>query len=285
VLETIGEPGTYRGVDLSSEGRLLVHRHDASGGDIFVVESAAAPMRRLTFDASQHNSSPVWSADGSDFVFQSLRGGKWGIYQRRPAGAADEKRILESDVNTVPVAWSADKKSMLFWWLRTGSSLWRVDVAGKTEPSLVGPASSGAQYSPDGKWLLYSSVVGGASEVYLQPIGFPERKVQVSPNGGIFPRWRRDGTELFYITTLDRKLVSVAVDWVGSGSDVRIGSPVALFEVGASAATGHSGGPFHFYAVSSDGQRFLLSRPISTQAETLSPPITVIQNWALSLAR
>ena len=52
--------------------------------------------------------------------------------------------------------------------------------------------------SPDGKWIAYSSNETGRSEIYIRP--FPEGpgKIQVSVNGGVFPRWRRDGKELYF---------------------------------------------------------------------------------------
>jgi hypothetical protein len=95
--------------------------------------------------------------------------------------------------------------------------------------------------------------------------------------------WRQAGKELFYITTLKRKLVAVEVNRLGSS--INYGSPIELFDVGAVAATGHSGGPFHLYAVSPDGERFLVPHPVSPRDATASPPITVIQSWAKSIGR
>jgi hypothetical protein len=63
------------------------------------------------------------------------------------------KQVMESELNTAPVAWSPDKRSILFWWLRSGSSLWTIRLDGEKEPSLFGRTASVAQFSPDGKWL------------------------------------------------------------------------------------------------------------------------------------
>ena len=72
------------------------------------------------------------------------------------------------------------------------------------------------QFSPDGKWIAYSSDESGRREVYVQ--GFaPDRvpaaavgKWQISTAGGDKPRWRRDGKELYYIAP-DRKMMAVPV--------------------------------------------------------------------------
>ena len=63
------------------------------------------------------------------------------------------------------------------------------------------------QVSADGKWIAYSSNESGRSEIYIRP--FPEGpgRIQVSVNGGVFPRWRRDGRELYFMS-----LVSLGVD-------------------------------------------------------------------------
>src|SRR5262249_49327311 len=81
LLEPVGPPGVYRGVDVSPDTkRVAVHRHDTNGGDVIVFEPRGSDTR-LTLDASQHNSMPIWSPDGSQIVFASLRNSKWGLYQ------------------------------------------------------------------------------------------------------------------------------------------------------------------------------------------------------------
>src|SRR5262249_30878221 len=73
IFEPTGPPGVYRGVNISPDTkRVAVHRHDANGGDIIVFEPRGSDTR-LTLDASQHNSMPILSPDGSQVVFASLR--------------------------------------------------------------------------------------------------------------------------------------------------------------------------------------------------------------------
>jgi Tol biopolymer transport system component len=56
-----------------------------------------------------------------------------------------------------------------------------------------------AQLSPDGKYLAYVSDVTGRSEVYVRLLLDAQHPTKISDRGGVQPRWRRDGKELFYI--------------------------------------------------------------------------------------
>ena len=80
--------------------------------------------------------------------------------------------------------------------------------------------------SPDGRWLAYVSDESGRYEVYVQSFPGGGGKRQVSTGGGIGPRWRGDGKELFYHAP-DGKLMAVPVK---SGASFEAGAPVALFE-------------------------------------------------------
>jgi len=133
------------------------------------------------------------------------------------------------------------------------------------------------QFSPDGKWIAYSSDESGRREVYVQ--GFaPDRvpaaavgKWQISTAGGDKPRWRRDGKELYYIAP-DRKMMAVSVKL---GPPFEPGVAVPLFETRVVG--------FFPYDVSADG-RFLLYTP--SEAEAAAPsPVTIVLNWQAELKR
>jgi hypothetical protein len=113
------------------------------------------------------------------------------------------------------------------------------------------------QLSPDGKWIAYSSNTSGRSEIYIRP--FPEGAglIQVSVNGGLFPRWRGDGKELYFLN-----LVSIgammAVDLEVRGAEIRkLADPEVLFQTGFMDSQ-HAAGHSHAYAVTANGQQFLL---------------------------
>jgi len=251
---TVGPLGNYRGLDLSPGGtRVAAHRHDGQGGDIWLTELVRGTTSRFTFDASQDNSSPIWSPDGSQIVFGSLRAGKWGVYRKLSnGGAGSEERLIASDVQVLPMSWSPDGRSIVYESTdpKTFGDLWVLPLAADRKPTALLHTQfqeSHGQISPDGKWLAYHSFETGLNEIYVQPFPAGVDKWKVSTNGGTFARWRRDGRELFDTGHVSRR---------------------------------DNAGPYHTFAVSPDGQRFLIPRPESTAATETASPIVVVLNWA-----
>jgi hypothetical protein len=137
---------------------------------------------------------------------------------------------------------------------------------------------SEATFSPDGDWIAYTSDESGKPEVYIQPfagrLSGHAAKRSISEGGGAWPKWRRDGKELFYLA-LDRKLMSVDLraGSLTAGSSFDIGTPRVLFQASSTDS---------IYSVTRDGQRFLFNVPTKEQA---SPPATLVANWAAGLKR
>jgi serine/threonine protein kinase len=284
----VGMPGGYLGPDLSPDGkRIAVHRHEAQGGDIWVFDSDRGTMSRLTFDAIQDNSSPAWSPDGSRIAFASLRNGKFGIYVKAADTTGNEELLIESEQPKAPMAWSPDAKSMVYWVAdpRTSSDQWFLPLTGerKPVPILQTPFSEGhPQVSPDGKWIAYTSNETGRQEIYVRPFPEGSGKWQVSTSGGTFPRWRHDGKEIYFLSaTSSGKMM--AADIHATSAAIQAGVPHALFD-SAYLNFGHSVN-YHTYAVSADGQRFLITRPMNATGDLASTPITVVVNWTAALRK
>jgi dipeptidyl aminopeptidase/acylaminoacyl peptidase len=224
-------------------------------------------MQRLTFDATQDNSSPVWSPDGARFAFASRRGSKWGLYVKLADGTAKEELITESDQPKSPMSWSPDGKLLVYYVEapQTRFDIWYVPVTGdkKPIPFLQTPANERyPQLSPDGKWIAYGSNETGRAEVYIKP--FPEGpgKWQISTEGGNVPRWRADGKELFFMLAPNINAVDIKV----SGASIVAGVPRVLFGI-------NNPGPglptdYMSYAVSRDGNRFLVPQTGAGAAAT-----------------
>jgi hypothetical protein len=115
----------------------------------------------------------------------------------------------------------------------------------------------------------------------LESLASPGTKLQVSIDSGTRPRWRADGRELFYVdATGSGALLSVTVE--PDGETIRLGKPVSLFAMLLSSG-GHSAYQ-STYAVSPDGQRFLVARPALVDgASGLRLPMTVVVNWQAAL--
>jgi Tol biopolymer transport system component len=154
----------------------------------------------------------------------------------------------------------------------TGLDIWILPLTGdkKPFPFVQGPASDQRPiFSPDGRWIAYTSDESGVAQVYVQPFPATGGRSQVSKNGGTQPLWRGDGKELFYIA-FDGTMMATPVD---ATRQFESGTPQALFRTDL-PPTGRKQ-----YAVSRDGQRFLMIVPRSSGANASSLPITVVTNW------
>jgi Tol biopolymer transport system component len=299
--ETVGPPGKYRGVSLSPDGknRIAVHRHDGSGGDVFVVEpKPLETLRQLTFETSHDNSMPIWSPDGKRIVYASLQKGKWGLYQRNSDGTGTEERLFEDELPKAPMSWSPDGKRIVFWVQdpQNNGDLWVLDMENEKDRKATPFIHSSfnethAQISPDGKWIAYTSNKTQArNEIFVQPFPSLSDVFKVSDNGGNWPRWRNDSKELYYhsIGTLgNRGVQQPGILTVGPFYAVSIGvtgnalepkKPRQILLAFPRYNAPHTGGSYHTYDVSPDGQKVLLfvaSQPNAPGAPTTTAAAAV----------
>jgi Tol biopolymer transport system component len=260
--EQAGEAAGYAGVELSPDGkRAAVHRHGPDGGDIYIFELGNSTPSKFTFDASQDNSSPAWSPEGDRIAFGSHRNGKWGLYLKVADYSRMEELLLESDSVLAPMSWSPDGKTLVYWTstTKTGGDIMAIPVMGDHKPAVIvqTPADErNPQVSPDGKWLAYSSNETGRSEVYIRQ--FPEgpAKIQVSVNGGVYPRWKHDGRELYFLNLISLGEMMASEIRV-NGTSVQREVPKSLFQ-SVFVTSQHAAGQYNAYAVTTTGQRFLI---------------------------
>jgi Tol biopolymer transport system component len=291
VTGTVGAPEDIRGVDLSPDGaRLATHRHvEGQGGDVWITDLSRGTTSRFTFDATQDNASPIWSPDAGSIAFSLRRGAKSGVYRKASNGSGDEEMLVEQLAEIAPTGWSPDGRSIVYSPNGPGGAgpdLWMLPLAGDRKPIrlLSTRFSEGlGQVSPDGRWLAYASNESGNFEIYAQPFPPGAGKWQISTGGGTYPRWRRDGRELFYMDqTSGGRLI--AVDVKANGSTFEAGTPKPLFD------SGYINRPhaflYHPYTLTPDGQRFLIPRPVAKITEdTTSSPVIVVMNWAEGIKR
>lgn len=286
-ISTIGPPGNYYSLWLSpDEKKVAVERIEKGSGDIWLIDIARNTAARFTFDPAW-DLAPIWSPDGSRIVFASVRNGPPNLYVKPSSGSTNEELLLKTSGAKVPTDWSSDGKYILYRELNTKGKmdLWILPLEGDRTPRPFLQDDfdkSGAKFSPDGKWVAYSSDESGQYQVYVQPFPGPGGKYQVSSSGGANPRWRRDEKELFYLTP-DGKLMAVEVK-AGSTFEAVAAKPLFDEKISRWFASGAGAGinSRDNYAVSSDGQRFLRNDLMEVSG---SPPITVVLNWTADLKR
>jgi Tol biopolymer transport system component len=260
--------------ELSPDGqRLAIQRVMQSNPDIWIKDLVRGSFVRFTFDLSNDN-YPVWSPDGQRIVFRSDRKGSY-LYVKASSGAGSETLLLDGAGIKVPQDWSPDERFILYYEAdpKTARDLWVFDTKeNKARVFLNTPFEKTiAQFSPDGRFVAYQTNESGNVEVVVQPFPEPTTKWQVSTNGGMQPRWRADGKELYFIST-DNKLMAVPV--TPKGSTLEVGTPTPLFTTRIlTGGIGTINRPQ--YAVSRDG-RFLINETVEDSAVS---PITLILNW------
>ena len=273
-----GPPGDYHHPALSPDEKLVaVEKTDPSTGrhTIWILDPARGTSARLLLDPSGAH-GPGWTADGRRVVFSSNRHGGIDLYIIDAAGTGPPELLLRSreQVGLRFNHWSHDGR-LLYQVNHSGQA----DIAILTTPELrsellldSAASEQQAQFSPDYKWVAFTSNESGAHEVYVRRLAAGGARRQVSTRGGGQARWRGDGRELFYLAP-DGRLM--AADVVATADAIETGSPHALFTTGI---TGSFVERFNQYVVTRDGQRFLINLSAEDQN---SAPLTVVINWAV----
>jgi len=275
---TIPGADAYAGVRVSPDGKKIAYYLDSSGYDVWNYDLARGVKTPMTFGSGsgQGNLYPVWSPDGRRIVYTSYRNGKYGLYLKASDGSGSEELLLDAvDRIRFSTDWSPDGKFLTYIeGAQGGWAIWMLPFDGERKPYLFRKsdfAEREASFSSDGKWVAYCSNESGEYRVYAVPFPGPGGKWQVSPGGGCGPRWRRDGKEIFYLSS-DNKMMATEVK--ATGSSLEVGATHALFGT-------RPYGVFGRFDVSADGQRFA----IPYEAGQPSAAITLVVNWPAALKK
>ena len=282
-MGTIGEPRQFFHIELSPDGKILAATSVAGGNlDLWTYDLARGLSTRLTFDPAAEVTA-VWSADGRTVAFNSNRKGGTDLYRKPSNGSGAEDLLYADDRDKNPTSWSRDGKFLLYHTTGgdQGPDLFVLPLIPERPRAPLKPvpflqtkfAESWGQFSPDGRWVAYTSNESQQVEVYVAPFSRPTEKHQISTGGGLKPRWRQDGKEIFYQTPGGQLMAA----------EVRIGAETV--EVGAVNALfgGIPGGYFYLYDVSADGQRILAAVPAGSQKG--AEPVTLVLNWTAALKK
>ena len=281
--EIVLDAAEYEGIALSPDARYVAfHRHedDAGGGGISIKDLQRGDVTRVTSTPS-HNTDPVWNPDGTRIAFTSNRTRRSDIFVKPPSRTGSDEILLQSSEEKSFVSWSTDQRYLIYQvQAGTQNDIWVWSAENGSQPYINSPVDEiQPMFSPNGKWVAYSSFETGRFEVYVQPFPATGERFSISRgSGGIQPRWRKDGRELFYLM-LDGTLKSVAVDPAAPGSGSA--APQKLFQVDIAGLSTDAA----LYQPTADGKRFLFAEQWSRSDTSSAEPLTVVINWLKTLGR
>jgi serine/threonine protein kinase/Tol biopolymer transport system component len=283
-----GEPvlpdtADYGTPSLSPDASKLAFYLETNGiGDIWVVDLVRHTKIRLTF-GPLYSGSPVWWPDGKSIVFNYGSSGVTdSLYRQNADGTGSKEKLLETPgIRAIPHSVSPDGRYIAYMRLdpksNTNWDIWELPIADKSgdQKPLAVVATNFADvtpaFSPDGKWLAYANNETGRFETYIQPFPSGAGRWQVSTAGGVWPKWRKDGKELFFFSP-DQQIMAVDVNQ--NGASLQLGAPHALFK--ATTVSGPTGP----YTVSADGKKFVMN---TVTPQSITEPLTLITNWPADL--
>ena len=249
--------------------------------DITVYDVTRGVRDRITSGPAD-DFAPVWAPTGDRLIFSSVREGRVDLFQT--TGSLDGEQLLPVPglaIGKFAASWSPDAAFLAF--VAGARVIARSDIWVRPIPhadkayALLESASVETQprFSPDGKWLLYSSNESGRMEVAVRPFPGPGPKFQVSVGGGSWGLWRKDQSEIFF---LDRSNNVMAAAITIDAAGLRVGAIRRLFPIRFRQVRLDA----YPYAVRPDGQQFLVNTLLD---EAASSTISLLVNWPAALRR
>jgi eukaryotic-like serine/threonine-protein kinase len=278
-LEALTPPGDYNHPALSHDGKRLAYEQvdPGAGTDVWVLDLLRHVPTRLTFEPEDEGNA-IWSPDDKEIAYSGPRpNGSFDLLRKASTGTSPPERLWGTTGVIFPSQWLPDGTILQSCLEPKQNSfdILSLSVQSRASTPLLHSKfdEAGAQVSPDGRLLAYASNVSSQMEIYIEPYPPSGAKWQVSNTGGVSPRWRHDGKELFYIAN-DGKIMTVAIQ--SSSQGPQISTPTALFPTHLRQAVGFQ------FDVSADGQKFFLNSATGGEDKTM---ITLVTNWTSELKR
>ncbi len=279
-LGSIGPPANYGSFSISPDGQRIAFDlvdPQSENQDVWIYDLEREVASRFTFHEAP-DYGPLWSPDSSRIVFASERVSPGALFIKNASGIGEPEQLVADPESGLYVSsWSADGRYIAFLKLHpeAGWDAWalRMDEPGEPFPIATSPfIDVRPRLSPNASWVAYQSNESGRSEIYAQEFPDARGKWQISTAGGAEPVWSADGGEIFYLDSASN-IVSVAVT---AGDSFKAAIPEILFQPRLVDVIQRSR-----HEVTHDGQRFLLLTPADIRT---TPPMTVVYNWAATLA-
>jgi Tol biopolymer transport system component len=280
IVATINERDFYNQPTISPDKtRIAVIRNhpETETQDAWVMDIATGKATRITTAtrARELTRAPVWSPDGTQLAYVSLRDGTEGLYRRSANGEGSEELLHKhGGFGMNLMGWSLDGRYLSYFTTDlSGGTLYLLPLEGAGERKPVEAFRStstvqGARLSPDSRFLSYMSNQSGRPEMYVRPVDPSGQGAasggpwQISTDGGLgMGFWRQDGKQLFYLAA-DRGFMAVDVT---TAPTFEFGKPKLLFRL--PEALGVSVGTV---SVSRDGERFVVAAPAQPRLQQIT---------------
>ena len=281
------QAGTYNSPHFSPDGkRLAFSLSNGEGSDVWVKDMDRDTPSRLSFLKGTKNFL-VWTPDGRNLVFRSSGQDQAGLYWMRADGAGEALRVMDGKLNPRPESFSPDGKRLSYSAIGNNGSLDLFTAPlegdpghpklGKPELFLGTPYFEyGSSFSPDGRWLAYTSNESGSSQVYIRPFPGPGGRWQISSAGGGFPFWSKDGRELFFRGNDGCLMVT---GYSANGDSFTPGKPQPWPELATMSM-----GPANFH-IAPDGKHAAVVLPEGADNQKPITHLTLLQNFFDELQR
>jgi len=267
------DSGTFQDAHISPDGKKVsAARADAAGHlEIYIYDLVRGAKSQFSFSQSRDD-DPVWSPDGNTIVFDSARSGKIDLYTRPANGARQEELLYHDDLDKYVTTWSSDGRYIAYETVANNRiAIWVMPMFGDRKPFPFVQEKYNARFasfSPDTKWMSFTSFEAGHPQVYV--VAFPKPAGRFLVGEGQLAVWSRKGKEILYLDDHSRV---ASVEVTAHGDSVDLGKPQILFSAQAAG--------FNQFEASPDGQRLLMMQPPLQD----SPSLTLVVNWLQELKK
>jgi Tol biopolymer transport system component len=262
---------------LSPDGQRIAYIAWGREPLVSVYDLGRGTNSQLTGEGRAYN--VIWSPDGKRLLFSWYKSPPMNLYWCPSDGSSPMERVKTSEFDQQAGSWSSDGKTVAIIDIHpdTGSDIAMLDVgSGRVTPFLNSPFNEEyPEFSPDGRWMAYTSDESNRREVFVRPFPGPGPKYLISNEGGSSPLWARNGKQLFYRQGNQMWIVDVRTDGGFAPSKPRL-----LFDKPGYISTF----PLRTYDLSLDSQRFLMVK-LEQRKPTPVTEMTLVLNWFEELKR
>ncbi|MBI2772869.1 MAG: PD40 domain-containing protein [Chloroflexi bacterium] len=222
-LATIPAVDSAGGIDLSPDGSEVVFAWDRTGGlEIYSAPLSGDRIIQLT-TADRRSWGPRWSPDGRWVAFIRDEGDGWPQIALVDRDGEHDRALSAEPAAHADLDWSPDGRAIAYVASTTGSdaTLHVVEVATGEDRQIAPRPARGPRWSPDGKWILFTSPGRSTMQLMLAPAAGGEPRalaIDGSANGG---RWSPDGSAIAFTHESDGHS-TVAIAHLRDGNVARI---------------------------------------------------------------